>query len=106
MKLDVCENEDGDLSVNQIDQTTMFKKRGGMNIYIYMIKTSLVFFHYLNVLIHLIDKSSGNKSSQEVMETYNEIDDDDLDYINRKRNSPKRDDDDDLSPGLKLITII
>jgi len=40
------------------------------------------------------------------METYNEIDDDDLDYINRKRNSPKRDDDDDLSPGLKLITII
>jgi len=44
MKLDVCENEDGDLSVNQIDQTTMFKKRGGMNIYIYMIKTSLVFF--------------------------------------------------------------
>lgn len=72
MKLDVCENEDGDLSVNQIDQTTMFKKRG--------------------------DKSSGNKSSQEVMETYNEIDDDDLDYINRKRNSPKRDDDDDLSP--------
>ena len=32
VKLDVCENEDGDLSVNQLDKTTQFKKRGGNRI--------------------------------------------------------------------------
>lgn len=81
VKLDVCENEEGDLTVNQTE-ITQFKKRGG--------------------------KSTKKLLEDDIavsapLEAY--VDDDgDLDYIPRKK--PAVNEDEDLSPGYYLISCL
>lgn len=104
IKVDVIENEDGDLMVaDELDQhnvssKSLFKKRGGKYYFCFFLKS----FSIVNKILPNEYLKEKNKPSQQTPS--NGDNGDDLDVPRRK--DVKVDSDGDLSPGFKFFLLI